>query len=194
MKKLTYSALLLLFISAMTLSCKKDEDDKGNPNPLEVGMEELLNRIGYEVYNEDPTDSYEIGFTFSSSKAGKISKLGLKLPENGSYEVSLWDDSTKVKLDSVMVNNTDSSKFNYASITPRSIVADKKYVVSVNTTNKDYFCSDGNLTGLFPFTKGSLTFYNQVEASVNTTTFPSGGNRTSSYCGIASFVFQADEE
>jgi len=189
MKKTIYTATLFFFIGIVATSCKKD---KTNNNPMETNMDVLLNRIAYHAFDESSTKSYELGFAFSSSKNGKISKLGLKLPENGTYEVSLWDFDSELKLDSVMVTNSDSSKFNYASITPRTIASGKKYVVSVNTTNKNYFCTTGTLVGLFPFTSGSITFYDQREDNLNSVGFPETYIRTNQYCGIAGFVFQAD--
>jgi hypothetical protein len=189
MKNLTKLFFLTLIVGTVAVSCKEEENPIVNTNPLENGMEAILSRAAYSAFDEDG-DGYELGFSFSSSKAGKISKLGLKLPQNGTYEVSLWDFDTKAKLDSVNVTNSDSSRFNYASISPRSIVAGKKYVVSVFTAGNDYFCASA--PGLFPFTSGSITVFDQREDSVDETGFPDATIRTNNYCGIAGFVFQAD--
>lgn len=189
MKNLINLAVLFLLIGITATSCKKD---KTNNNPMETNMDAILTRTSYFAFDEALSKSYEIGFSFSSSKNGKISKLGLKLPENGTYKVSLWDFDSEQKLDSVFVTNSDSSKFNYASITPRSITSGKRYVISVNTNYKNYFCSTGILVGLFPFTSGSITFFDQRAATLNTDNIPNLYVQTSNYCGIAGFVFQAD--
>ena len=56
------------------------------------------------------------------------------MPDGLTYRVALWDSTTKNLIVAVSVKVTDSTKFTYTDISPIPIVANKKYVVSINNT------------------------------------------------------------
>lgn len=186
MKKTIYTAVLFLIFGMATTSCKKDSTT--NTNAKESAFSSTFNSTNHESWlaNRD----FETGFTFKTSKAGKILQLGAML-ETGSYKISLWDFDSKLKLDSVNVTVIDSTKFSYASITPRSIVANKKYVVSIHTLNgKITFI---NLGLILPFTIGSITITEGCLSNIPAYgPFPEQFVRNDEIMGVPDIIFQAD--
>lgn len=186
MKKTIYSAVLFLILGMTATSCKKE--DKINTNSKESGISTIVNVHTSWLANRD----FEDGYTFIVSKSGKILQLGARV-EAGTYKVSLWDYDTKTKLDSINVTVTDSTQFSYASIAPRSVVANKKYVVSVHTTSGKYafFMLNGTLT--LPKTIGDITILDGRSSNIPTSgPFPEEYVSTDKVGGFADIIFQAD--
>ncbi len=53
-----------------------------------------------------PTSEWEYGFVFTPLKAGRITKLGVRLPVAGNYTAKLWNLKTKAVLATQSINLT----------------------------------------------------------------------------------------
>lgn len=112
------------------------------------------------------TGSWELGQKLFFSKNGKITKLGCKMANTGNFRVSLWAFATKDLIAATTVTITDSTKFVYNTVSPISVTANTRYVVSVNNTYNGVgwtyylYIKKSNTTGasIYPFTTGSVTY------------------------------------
>lgn len=91
-------SLRIFFLAVMSilffLSCE-DNDIKTEEKPIIA----LLNQPGLVIDTGQTAVQWIYGFSFSTTKDGKIKGLGMKLPTKGSYLVRLWnlDDDTLLK-------------------------------------------------------------------------------------------------
>ena len=118
-------------------------------------------------------DGYKIFF----AKDGQVTQLGCKLPQAGQYKVSFWDFDTKTLRASPIVTVTDANQFTYVNITPIDVVANQRYVLSINNTQNGaivstYKAKKKSNVNLFPFTVGSVTFEDNSFKASATTLFP----------------------
>jgi flagellar basal body-associated protein FliL len=162
MKKFSISRItvLMLAISAVAFtSCKKKKDDTPKPVVKEVSL--IENAFANAAFTTTATGSgsWEYGVKFSISNAGKITKLGSKMPEVGSYRVTLWDADSKAILAQATINQTTAGNLSFADIAPFAIIVGKDYYVTVQSINKKWFevrkSGGGNIT--YPMVSGSMT-------------------------------------
>ncbi len=187
MKFLLYPILISLLLFG---SCKKKNYDLSEG---ESPAQEMVKYVAY-LNNVEDAFSFEIGYTFSSKKPGRITQLGCRLFEQGPVKVSLWDFDTKVKIDSVTINVKDTKKFTFALIEPVTIIADKKYVVSVNTfPARDYYVfsalGDYNILPLTFFE--NITIWEKRSNENGDFSFPERPTKKN-FNGWADIVFVAD--
>jgi hypothetical protein len=203
----------ILFCSLATLtivsffSCKKNDDVAPTPaavvvpKPIET---EITSRLfttanGINIVSVPPGPTAEYGLGFRPSVAGKILKLGCRLPVTGSFNISVWDSaapSTPIVTANVTISTAGTPAF--TAITPLQLVANKKYVVSINFPfNPEYYlCSKSGGANIFPVSSGSINF---TEARmlrplpVNNTnpTYPTT-TALNLMSGFADFEFRAD--
>ncbi|MCB0507489.1 MAG: DUF4082 domain-containing protein [Bacteroidetes bacterium] len=198
MKKITYFLSLMLTITLATISCTKDGTNTTIENPAKTT---ISNNLVVDSVVTLVNSSWEFGNKFYSSKNGKITKLGCRTPEIGSYRVSLWDFSTQNLITATTIAITDTSQFKYNDISPVDITANTRYVISINNTSggvaKRYYIyfNKTNITNIYPFTTGSITYETVQEKSSSISIFPEvvNGNDQKYFAGIPDFQFEYEE-
>jgi hypothetical protein len=139
---------------------------------------------------------YESGNKILFLKNGTITKLGCCSGNKGTFTVSFWDFETTSLLAATSITVTDTLQYFYKNITPISITANKRYVVSMNNSSggsaKDYWIyyrksGPGTIyANIYPFTSGNVTY---EDARFKETSSPSFHN---SLLSPWSFICQAD--
>jgi hypothetical protein len=186
----------LLLVGAISLnSCqKKEEDAKPAENTLTSFMS-AENAITSGVRTSGP---WELGVVFSSSVAGKLTQLGSKMPEPGTYRVIIWDFDTKQVLRQKTIEQTAPDLLTLSDVESLALTSNKKYVISVNTqssgANKKYaFASKSGTAEFMPFTKGSILVYNACYRNTATPLFPDAtANVKYELYGYPEFTFIPD--
>lgn len=182
--------LILMVVAGVALltACKKE---KAAPEEQALGafLADSTSRIVRGNYS-----NVEIGYRFYASRPGRIIRVGTRLPEAGTYAVSLWDSDTQVLLTQQTVEQTNANVLKLENIIPVKVVPNKKYVVSVyygpRPQPAHVIVSKGSTT-LLPFTKGSLTVVNGQYRSALASTFPTLADNVGIY-GYPEVVFVAD--
>lgn len=193
MKAICMGLICLLGILGLT-ACKKSDATKPAENPITSFMTSET-AIQASTRASGP---WELGLVFSVSTAGKLTQLGAKMPEPGTYRVIVWDFDSKQLLRQKTVEQTSPDKLTLDGIDALALTANKKYIVSVNSqsagTNKKYgVASKANSSEFMPFTKGSVLVYNSCYSSVATATYPNAAmNIKSEYYGFPEFTFIPD--
>ena len=129
-----------------------------NSNPIETPIFNLLfeNNIAIDTVTQAAT-TWEYGFKFQSLVNGKLSKLGILVPDTGIYKIRLYNLSTNQLLLEKLIESKLSSKENYISIPSIEITAGTDFGVSLVA---DVFFNVRNLNGQvfnFPITKGNIS-------------------------------------
>ena len=173
----------LFFVLGMVISCKKDKTIANSfENPIQAASKNTT--LIDSTRNFPGFDFYEIGTKIYFSKSGKVTKLGCRAGNTGNFVVSFWDVETTNLLAQTTVNVTDNTKYFYKAIEPIHIVANKKYIISLNTNNvgvsADYWICykkepnpDGIDFNIYPFSIGSVTFEEPRGKTSATAVFPS---------------------
>ena len=182
--------LILLVVAGVALltACNKE---KAPPEEQALGafLADSTSRIVRGNYS-----NFEIGYRFYASRPGRLIKVGTRLPEAGTYTVSLWDSDTQVLLTQQTVAQTGANVLSLQSISPLTMVPNKKYVISVyygpKPQSAHVIVSKGPTT-LLPFTKGSLTVVNAQYRNSPASTFPALADNVGIY-GYPEVVFVAD--
>ncbi|MFD2725995.1 DUF4082 domain-containing protein [Hyunsoonleella rubra] len=144
--------LFFIALVALTLfsSCSKNDDDtqpvEAEPQfpmktLLEIGPMELTDTV------TDLDSFIELGYEFKAFKNGKITALGVRIPNNGEFRVTLWNSVTEEILATQMVTST-SGLLSFEDIAPIHINSGTRYLVSVNTNSYYFFYDSGEI--VFP--------------------------------------------
>jgi flagellar basal body-associated protein FliL len=162
MKQLSISRItvLMLAISAVAFtSCKKKKEDAPKPVVKEASLIEQAFTNAAFTTTAIGSGSWEYGVKFSLSNAGKITKLGSKMPEVGNYRVTLWDADSKAILAQATINQTTAGNLSFVDIAPFAIIVGKDYYVTVQSVSKQWFevrkTGGGNIA--YPMVSGSMT-------------------------------------
>jgi len=190
--------VITAFVCVSILACKKNSTTPPPVKKQETPLQNLVTTKFIDSVTIMNNGNFEIGYRFSSNKNGHITKLGCYMPDGLTYRVALWDSTTKNLIVAVSVKVTDSTKFTYTDISPIPIVANKKYVVSINNTvggsNRNYFIlrrkTPNTLT--FPLTNASIMIEAQQEFSCSTLCFPQNAYTNGYLTGVPDFVFEPD--
>lgn len=183
---------IILFAVALVVlfaACKKEQ---APPEEQAMGsfLADSTTRIVRGNYN-----NFEIGYRFYASRNGRIIRLGTRLPEPGTYSVSLWDADSRELLVKQMVTQTEGAVLKLETIEPLAIRSNKKYIVSVYfdaTPRQAYLITSKDFTSsLLPFTKGSLTVVNAQFINASSSRFPGIVSNVGIY-GYPEVVFVAD--
>lgn len=175
-------------------SCK----DKKDANPAENAITTFITAENGLSVSTRTSGPWELGVVFSASVAGKITKVGSKMPEPGTYRVILWDFDSKQLLRQKTVEQNAPDVLTFGDIEALALTANKKYVISINNqsggVNKKYaFASKTGGGGFMPFTKGSILVHNACYASNVTAIFPnSTPNVNYELYGFPEFTFIQD--
>ncbi len=190
MKKLL---IPFLFLGLLLNACKKD--DAVAVKPSENPLTTFLSGSSTVVTGTRTSGPWELGLVFSSSVEGKITQIGSKMPDPGSYRIIIWDNDTKAVLRQKTVEQSAPLTLTLENIEALSLTANKNYVISINSqsggVNKKYGVASKTGGGDFmPFSKGSILVLNSCYSAVSTATFPSGApNIKSEFYGFADFTF-----
>lgn len=193
MKAICISLICLLCIAGLS-TCKKSDATKPAENPI-TSFITSETTIQSGVRTSGP---WELGIVFSVSVAGKITQLGTKMPEPGTYRVIVWDFDSKQLLRQKTIEQSSPDKLTLDAIDALALTVNKKYVVSVNSqsagTNKKYaYTYKTGGTEFMPFTKGSVLVYNACYSSVATATFPNTTTNVKyEFYGFPEFTFIPD--
>lgn len=187
-----------VFIFISLIACKKS--DKAIQAPTqETPLQNLVTTKFLDTIQVVNNGKFEEGFSFSTSKNGKITKLGCYMPNNLTYRVTIWDSATQT-FTQTAVKVTDSTKFNYVDITPIYITANRTYYATINNTvggvrkNDFRLGKKPNINFNYPIKSGSISMKAYVDnIGCNTTCFP---NNMMSYnislYGVPDFVFEPE--
>ena len=145
----------------------------------------------------DNVTYYDFGFGFKSSKAGKITQVGIALPSNETYKVSVWDAVTKSLINQYNVTQSTPGIFVYKAITPVDITANRNYFISVLANDYSRYYNDPNVD-FMPFVSGPLTIqyysYDYYATYPIAQNFPdTAGVITDYFAGPVDFVFEYEE-
>lgn len=197
MKKTFYAAVLLLTIGIAATSCKKDNTPKiKTENPAKATIAAAL-VVDSAALSFD--GSWEFGQKLYFSKNGKITKLGCRMGNKGSFRVSLWDFTTKNLIAATTVNVTDTTQFIYNTVADIAVTANTRYVISLNTTEgatyRQYwaFFKKSNTAIIFPYTTGSVTYESNQYSSSTSSVFPLIEYKTRFILGVPDFQFEYTE-
>ena len=180
--------LLAAVLVALLSACNKE---KASPEEQAVSsfLADSTTRIIRGLYS-----NFEIGYRFYASRPGRIIKVGTKLPQAGTYTVSLWDSDTQMLLEQKTVEQTGADLLTLVSIPPLTMLPNKKYVVSVYygpIPKAAHVIVSRGPTAMLPFTKGSLTVVNAQFRNSPASTFPVLADNVGIY-GYPEVVFVAD--
>ncbi len=183
---------ILFFVMTTQLSCKKDKSVTPTQTEVKpIQNTELRTTYYYRTLNTGYTTSYEHGITFSSNAKGKITKVGGKVPKAGNYRITVWDDSSKAVLATTYAD-LDSLSYKYVSITPISVPANKRFVVSINVLKDAFEIRDNSVYDFMPFYADGITIHYYSDAKTSLQTFPDRFTYTYKLAGLVDFVFVAD--
>lgn len=184
----------MLLGAACLTSCSKKDTVKPAENALTTFLS-TENTVTSGVRTSGP---WELGIVFSSSTAGKLTQVGSKMPEPGTYRIIVWDFDTKQVLRQKTVEQTTPDKLTLDGIESLALTANKKYLISINSqstgTNRKYGVAYKTGGGdVMPFTKGSILVYNACYRNTATALFPdTTPNVKSELYGYPEFTFVPD--
>ncbi len=194
MKKLT---LFIVICIGLLIGCTKETGPATKTeNPAKAT---ISNNLVVDSAFSISSPSYEFGNKFYVSKNGKITKLGCRMPQIGSYRVSLWDFATTNLITATTISVTDTAQFKYNEISPVDIVANTRYVISINNNvggiAKQIFVFNKKpgLLDIYPFTTGSITYETlQVKLSASSI-FPDIVGNLKIFAGVPDLQFEYTE-
>jgi hypothetical protein len=163
----------LLGAAVSLASCKPGDDSKPQENPVSGFIDGGTTTTGTRS-----SGPWELGIVISSSTNGKITQVGARMPEPGTYRITIWDAATKAVLRQKSVEQTAPDKLVLADIDALPVAANTtKLVVSVNSqsagTNKKYFFAS-NGGSFLPFAKGSILVESACYRLTAPAVFPDG--------------------
>lgn len=187
--------LSLVAIAAITLQCRKDDD---NTEPVVYPEENPLSlyhtNAGFTTTsNFINAGNYEFGLVFSPTVNGKINSIVLQLPDvNANLKVTFWDYNKKTVLKSEVVNVSAANTVITKPITGLILEKDKKYVISMNSNDWYKRSKPDNSDIVYPVTAGNIKFWEYRWLGTSDQIFPT--NVSLNYNGgDLSFNFQQTE-
>lgn len=136
-----FAGLLVVLILLGLGSCRDKSVDKQiereEVTKARIVTSLIANREDLITEIKSEQEGLELGTKFSVIYGGKLTELGCRMPEPGQYRVTLWDFNSKKMLHQVLVDQRVSDDVRMEQIEPITLTADKKYVVSVNTSGED---------------------------------------------------------
>lgn len=178
MQKITCLYIIIIAITAIFfIACNKNS----NSNTPTIKTETPLNALIKNGFLDSTitftnSTSFEMGYSFSSSKNGILTQLGGLFPDKKSYRVALWDSASQTLLDSAIIQVRDTSKFNYTAISPINIIAKRKYIITTNNQDgaKRYFILLRKVPNQLqlPVQSGNITIHQEMEKRCSQACFP----------------------
>src|SRR6218665_258111 len=169
----------MMLYAILITSCKKENDS----SPAESApMTQTFFVNTPTTITASGSGNYEYGFKFSVTKKGKITKLASRMPQAGSYRITLWDagSTPETILESANINQA-AGALTFQNITPVSLETGKDYFISVWSSGQWYEIRPaGGSSFLYPINTGNIIIkgYQWVGSAVTPQNFPT--NTTSS--------------
>ncbi|TAE29632.1 MAG: DUF4082 domain-containing protein [Cytophagales bacterium] len=194
MRTILHVGVLIALISLF--GC--DQNPFRTVKPTENPVTNFLDSETGNTISTRTTGPWELGMVFSSSVNGKITKIGSRMPEPGTYRIIIWDFDSKQALRQKSISQTAADKLEMTDVEWLTLTPNKKYVISINSQgdgiNKKYAVV--NKTGgveFLPFARGSILVYNTCSRNTATPAFPDGTqNVKNELYGFVDFMFEAD--
>ncbi|MDJ1469258.1 hypothetical protein QNI19_31400 [Cytophagaceae bacterium DM2B3-1] len=174
-KTLQFSAYALLGLTLLLGACKKDDEVAPTETPFATFMADSTTTS----YIFDEGETLEVGYTFKSSKTGKIVHLGTHMPKAGSYQVTLWDVEAKKSITQVTVTQSKDATSATANISEVALTANKEYAITVYNNGAPFYINylksyteqrqTSSKYDVFPVTKGNITFVSTIYGSTKST-------------------------
>lgn len=189
MRKQFVLTLLSSIILFSLFSCQEPAQ------PVEEGFTSFLadSTMKIKITATNNPVYYEFGLRFQVLKEGQVVKVGTRLPNAGTYRVSIWDFTEKTVLLSQNVTQSQANTQAWADISGLAIKPEKEYFISVvsNNWNDALPKAGGNI--LYPIIKGSVKVlgfgYASQTSATATPRLPNETNNTKSISGFVDFGF-----
>lgn len=196
MKKFIQSITILSLSLLVFVACKKEKD----PQPLTdivIGTTTPAHKLVQidsltitETFEDDLF--YEFGLSMTFNVGGTITGLGVKMPDQQTYDLTLWNlKDTSIVATAVISAERDISKFK--RITPITVKKGDKYAVSI-LSNDYYYYEYPSSQDIYPVDLGTITiddysFKNSSSKPTGKADFPTN-SRNTYYAGIADIQFE----
>ena len=150
-KALSFTSLLFVLLSFSTMpftACDKAETPTPTPPPPPIITYPAENNIiGRAFPSSDFSTSvvsgasyyYEMGFRFSVTKKGKLTKMGVKTPESGTYRVVLWDATTKTVLGQISCTHQNALEYTTVATGVVNLAVGKDYYITFQTLGQQRY-------------------------------------------------------
>jgi hypothetical protein len=178
MKTFKLSVILTMLTIAL-FSCKKPQDELLTDKIIgENLMRPTINaKIVIDTVLITKQSPSEDGYKIFFDKDGQVTQLGCKFPQPGNYRVSFWDFDNQEMIGSATISITEVGNFKYINIAPINVVANKRYMLSINNSQNgvsvaNYMARKIDHAVFFPFTTGSVTFEQPFFKFSSSTVFP----------------------
>lgn len=188
MKKLLIPFFLLILLAS---ACKKDEAVNVSETPLATFFADSTVKFGAKVTN---STYYEYGQRFQVSKAGKITRLGVKTPSPGSYRIVIWDVATKTVIGQKTVEVTVANDQVWGDITPLALTTNKQYYVTYLSNNWNTAYPKTGSVFTYPIVKSNVVFlaYGYIGSTVGATPKYPTAEPNTYIAGFVDFTFLPD--
>ena len=191
MEKLLFLAATALVLST---SCKKSDDPVVKPAEASPVNKTFFLNIPV-TFNATGSGNYEYGFKFNVTQNGRVTKLGCRMPDAGTYRVTIWDASVTPQVVLGSANITQAAgALTFQGITQVALTTGKDYFVSVWSSGKWYEIRPSTAAAFpFPVSIGSVSLkgYQWIGSPSLPQKFPTIAE-TTYVAGLPDFEFQPD--
>lgn len=188
--------LLVILSSLFTfISCRKDDKNEETKafveeNPL-AAYEAAAGFASVSASSNN--NDYQSGLVFIPKVNGKINSLVAKLPAvNSNLIVKIWDFDSKAVLLTENINVNAAAVNVTKSISPFSLIKDKKYIITMTTKNYYHKQKAIGVNVNYPITAGNIIITGFRINQYGDTTYPSI-DAVNFYEGDLSFNFLQNE-
>ncbi len=180
--------LLFSLLSLCFFNCSNDDNGNsvttGDPHyPMKSFLESGAVQINQTQVNS--TVTFELGYRFKSFKNGQITALGIRVPDNESYRVTLWNMDTEEILAIANIQAT-AELLSFEDIAPVSVESGVDYFVSLSTSDYYRFGDNGNT--IFPTEQDDIIILGYGTYIGNTQMIPTQFS-TTAYLGVVDIEF-----
>lgn len=106
-------------------------------------------------------NDYSAGYIFSPRVDGRITQLGISLPDSGIFQVSIWDVDSKTLITRTIIHQ-NNDQWVYKDIHPVTVEKDKKYIACMMLPLGTRYYSAPNLK--LPLEANNIQVMNGVAA------------------------------
>lgn len=188
MKKTIYLAALFLIVGISAISCSKNAEQPTEKGNFFAAISDT------NVFTNVATGSgsYSYGVVFTVAKNGKATELGCKMPDLGTYRVTLWDSTANRTILAQSDITVSAGGTNYASITAQPLTIGKVYLLTIQSSGKWYEIrkkGGGDLP--YPISNGNIKIVGYQWIGSSSSAYPT--NKSLTYiAGLCDLTFKAD--
>lgn len=141
-----------------------------NSNPLETPIFSLLDQAGIKIDTvTQAAATWEYGFKFQSLVNGTLSKLGILVPDTGTYKIRLYNLNTNQLLIEKFIESKWSSTEYYVNIPPVEIKAGIDFGVSLVADVFLMCAMQMEMYSIFLLLKGTSKFFPLMKSLAGST-------------------------